>query len=185
MTPYDLALFIHITGAIGVFIGVSTWLFVAVALRRARQVAQIRTLSSFIQPTGILTIASLLLLGVAGFYMALTTWGGQTSWIIVATISFALLAPFGALLIDPRLRAVGKMAAAAPDGALPTALAARIRDPLVGVGLCLYVGVLLGIVFLMTNKPPLATSISVIVVAVALGLVGGVLYLVGSRRPAG
>ncbi|HEX8732908.1 MAG TPA: hypothetical protein VF725_12710 [Ktedonobacterales bacterium] len=185
MTPYTLALFIHIIGAIGVFIGVSTWLFVAVALRRARQVAQIRTLSSLIQPTGILTIASLLLLGVAGFYMTLTVWGGQAAWIIVATISFALLAPVGALLIDPRLRAVSTLAAAAPDGALPTALATRIRDPLIGVGLCVYVGVLLGIVFLMTNKPPLATSIGVMVVATTLGLVAGVLNLVGSRRPAG
>jgi hypothetical protein len=175
MTPYNLALFLHILGAIGVFVGVSTWLFVAVALRRAHQVAQVRILSGLIQPSGVLTIASLVLLGVAGFYMALTAWGEQATWIIVATISFLLLAPFGALLIDPRLRAVGKEAATASDGALPQALAARIRHPLVGVGLCVYVGVLLGIVFLMTNKPPLGTAIGVMVVATLLGLASGVL----------
>jgi hypothetical protein len=175
MTPYTLALFLHIVGAIGVFIGVSSWLFVAVALRRAQQVAQVRALSGLIQPTGVLTIVSLLLLGVAGFYMALTAWSEQATWIIVATISFVLLAPFGAFLIDPRLRTVAKAAAAAPDGAVPAALAARIRDPLVGVGLCVYVGVLLGIVFLMSNKPPLATSIGVMVVATVLGLATGLL----------
>jgi hypothetical protein len=176
VTLYTFALFLHIVGAIGVFIGVSTWLVVAVALRHAQQVAQVRALSSLIKPTGMLTIVSLLLLGIAGFYMALTVWGEhgeQATWIIVATISFLLLAPFGAFLIDPRLRRVAKAAAASPDGLLPAALAAQTRDPLVGVGLSTYVGGLLGIVFLMTNKPPLLTAISTMVIATVLGLVVG------------
>ena len=91
----------------------------------------------------------------------------------MATVSFILLAPFGAFVIDPRLRAVAKAAAAAPDGPLPTALAVRTRDPLVGGGLYTYVGVLLGIVFLMTTKPPLAVSIIAMIVATALGLASG------------
>lgn len=175
MTPYNLALFLHIVGAIGTFIGVSTWLFVAMALRRAKQMAQVRALSGLIQPSGVLTIVSILLLGVAGFYMAVTTWGEQATWIIVATISFLLLAPFGAFVIDPRLRALGKAAAAVPDGALPTTIAARTRDPLVGIGLWTYLGVLLGIVFLMTNKPALVTASSVMVAATLLGLTTGLL----------
>lgn len=173
MTLYTLALFLHVVGALGVFVGVSTWLIVAVALRRAHQVAQVRALSSLIQPTGILTMVGLLLLGIAGFYMALTAWGEhgeQATWIIVATISFLLLAPFGAFLIDPRLRRVAKAAAAFPDGSLPATLAAQTRDPLVGVGLSTYVGVLLGIVFLMTTKPPVVTAISAMVIATVLGL---------------
>ena len=102
--------------------------------------------------------------------MALTAWSVQASWIIVATISFALLAPFGAFILDPRIRALAKAAAAASDGPLPASLAARARDPILGVGLCVYVAVLLGIVFLMTTKPELMTSIVVMVIAVALGL---------------
>jgi hypothetical protein len=183
MTLYTLALFLHIVGAIGVFIGVSIWLFVAVALRRAQQVAQVRTLSGLIQPSGVLTIVSILLLGVAGFYMAITVWGEQATWIIVATISFLLLAPFGAFVIDPRLRALGRAAAAAPDGELPATVAARTREPLVGIGLWTYVGVLLGIVFLMTNKPPVDASISTMVIATVLGLATGLLvWWVGRGR---
>jgi multisubunit Na+/H+ antiporter MnhG subunit len=175
MSIYNLALFVHVVGAIGAFIGVSVWLFAALALRRAQDVGQVRALTSLIQPSGVVTIVSILLLGVAGFYMALTVWGEQATWIIVATISFLLLAPFGAFVIDPRLRAVAKAAAAAPDGPLPTALAVRTRDPLVGIGLSVYVGVLLGIVFLMTNKPPLDVAILAMVVATVLGLVSGLL----------
>jgi hypothetical protein len=181
MSLYTLALFLHIVGAIGTFIGVSIWLFVAIALRRAQQVAQVRTLSSLVQPSGNLAVGSILLLGVAGLYMAITVWGAQATWTIVATISFLLLAPFGIFLIDPRLRAVAKEAAASPDGVLPPALATRTSDPLVGVGLCIYVSVLLGIVFLMTNKPTLEVSIIVMVVATVLGLVAGLLLWWATR----
>ncbi len=170
MSIYTLALFVHIVGAIGVFVGVSVWLFAAAALRRTQYIWQVRALTSLIQPSGNLAVVSILLLGVSGFYMARTAWGVEATWIIVATVSFLLLAPFGVFVIDPRLRTLAKAAAAAPDGPLPAALALRTRDPLVGIGLCIYIGVLLGIVFLMTNKPSLVDSIIAMVVATVLGL---------------
>jgi hypothetical protein len=181
MNIYTLALFAHIVGAIGTFIGVSVWLAVAEALRRVQRVEQVRTLTSLIQPSGIFAIVSILLLGIAGFYMALAAWGEQATWIAVATISFVFLAPFGAFVIDPRLRAIAKAAVAAPDGPLSASLAARIHDPLVGIGLYLYIGVLLGIVFLMTTKPPLAASILAMVVAAMLGLAVGLLFWLLAR----
>jgi hypothetical protein len=181
MTTYTLALFVHIVGAIGVFIGVSVWLLAALALRRAQSVGQVRALTSLIQPSGVVTIISILLLGVAGFYMAITVWGERATWIIVATISFLLLAPFGAVVIDRRLRALAKAAATALDGPLPTSLAARVRDPLLGTGLSVYIAVLLGIVFLMTTKPTLFDSIIAIAIATALGLAAGLLLWWATR----
>ena len=181
MSFYTLALFLHIVGAIGTFIGVGVWLVAAEALWRTRRVEQVRTLTRLVQPSGVIAIVSILLLGIAGFYMAFTAWGEQATWIIVATISFVLLAPFGAFVIDPRLRALARAAAAAPDGPLPSAMAARTRDPLVGVGLCVYISVLLGIVFLMTNKPALEVSILAIVVATVLGLVAGLMLWLATR----
>jgi hypothetical protein len=181
MPIYTLMLFVHIVGAIGTFVGVGVWLFAALALRRAQTVGQVRALTGLIQPSGVLAIVSILLLGGAGFYMAITAWGERATWIIVATISFILLAPFGVFVIDPRLRAVAKAVAAVPDGPLPDALAARTRDSLVGIGLSLYICVLLGIVFLMTNKPSTGVSIIAMVVATLLGLISGVLLLLGAR----
>jgi Predicted integral membrane protein (DUF2269) len=169
-TLYTFALFVHIVGAIGAFIGVSVWLFAAMALRRAQSVGQVRALTSLIQPSGVLAVVSIVLLGVAGFYMAITVWGERATWIIVATVSFLLLAPFGGVVIDRRLRALAKAAAAAPDGPLPASLVARAQDPLVGIGLSVYLAALLGIVFLMTNKPPLDSSIATMLVAALLGL---------------
>jgi hypothetical protein len=173
MNIYPFMLFVHIVGAIGTFVGVGVWLFAALALRRAQQVGQVRALTSLIQPSGVLAIVSILLLGGAGFYMAITVWGERATWIIVATISFVLLAPFGVFVIDPRLRALAKAAATTPDGPLPDAVAVRARDPLVGIGLSLYICVLLGIVFLMTTKPSTGVAILVMGVATVLGLASG------------
>jgi hypothetical protein len=166
-------LFLHVVGAIGTFFGVGVWLLAALALRRTKHVAQVRALASLIQPSGVVAIVSILLLGVAGFYMAITVWGAHATWIIVATIGFLLLAPLGVFVIDPRLRAIAKAAAVAPDGPLPPSLVVRTHDPVIGIGLSTYVGVLLGIVFLMTNKPPLASSIIAMAIATALGLASG------------
>ena len=182
MSIYTLALFVHIVGAIGVFVGVSVWLFAAAALRRTQYIWQVRALTSLIQPSGNLAVGSMLLLGAAGLYLALTVWGWQTPWIDVATISFVLLAPFGARVIDPRMRAMSRAANEAPAGPLPPSLAVRIHDPIVGIGLHLYVAVLLGIVFLMTTKPALVASILAMVVAAALGLASG-LPLWWAARP--
>jgi hypothetical protein len=181
MSIYTLMLFVHVVGAIGTFIGVGVWLFAALALRQAQQVGQVRALTSLIQPSGVLAIVSILLLGTAGFYMAITVWGEHATWIIVATISFVLLAPFGVFVIDPRLRSVAKAAAAVADGPLPASLAERTRDPLTGIGLSAYIGVLVGIVFLMTTKPSTGDSIIAMVVATVLGLIAGALLLLGAR----
>ena len=182
MSIYSIMLFVHIVGVIGVFVGVGVWLFATMALRRAQQVAQVRTLAGLTVASGNLAVGGVLLLAIGGFYMAFTAWGLQTTWIIVATISFALLAPFGAFILDPRIRALAKAAAKTPDGPLPTPLAERTRDPLLGVGPCVYIGVLLGIVFLMTNKPTLVVSILAMVAAMALGLVSALLLLWWAAR---
>ena len=169
MQLYALALFAHVCGAIGVFAGLSVWGFGVAALRRAQRVAQVRLLSSLIKAASNLAVGGIVLLGAAGFYMAVTVWGAQVSWIIVATISFALLAPFGLLILDPRVRAIAKIAREAQDGPLPDALAARVRDPVLATGLCMYIACLVGIVFLMTNKPVVEKSVLAMVIAVVVG----------------
>jgi hypothetical protein len=107
-------------------IGVGVWLFAALALRRAQSVGPVRARTGLIRPSGTLAIVSILLLGVAGLYMAITAWGEQATWIMVATVGFLLLAPFGAFAIDPRLRALATAAATASER--PKSLAAATAE---------------------------------------------------------
>jgi hypothetical protein len=173
MSIYNLALFVHVVGAIGIFAGMGAFVFGVAALRRAQRVEQVRLLTALILASSNLVVGSIVVLGIAGFYMAITVWGIQATWIVVATVSFLLLIPLGLLIIGPRIQVIAKEAREAPDGPLPEMLAKRTRDPALSAGLYIYVSVPLGIVFLMTNKPSLEVSIIAMVVATVLGLASG------------
>lgn len=170
MTSYRLALFIHIVGMIGFFMPLGAWLFGLVALRRARQTQQVRSICQAIFVSDTMAVVGILLLAGAGLYMAITTWGLDTGWVLVAIISFALLAPVGPLVVERRLHIIANLAAGAPDGPLPLEIRLRIADPIMGAGLALMFAWLLGIVFLMATKPPLLEAILTMVVAAFLGI---------------
>jgi NAD/NADP transhydrogenase beta subunit len=175
MSIYTIVLFLHVSGAIGYFVGIGTWLFVLVGLRRAQRVEQVRALVNLIGLSGPFTGISVLLILATGFYMALTAWSLRTSWIDVALISLVLMVPCGAALIEPRRRALARLAQEAPDGPLPQSLEQRTHDPVLLTALQTVAALLLGIVFLMTTKPSLTGSLIVMAVALALGLASGLL----------
>jgi hypothetical protein len=171
MTRYTIELFVHVSGALGVFAGSATWLFGFAALWRARRVEQVRDLTTLMIWSGGLAFAGIVLLGIAGIDMALTAWGGvRAIWIDVATISAFLLGLLGAGAGEVQVLPLWTLARQAPDGPLPDALERRTHDPLLGTELLIYVTGLLGIVFLMTNKPPLVISLVVMLAALALGV---------------
>jgi len=175
MSIYTIVLFLHVSGAIGYFVSIGIWLFGLVSLRRAQRVEQVRALVHLVGLTGPLFGISVLLILAAGLYMAFTAWSLQTGWIAVALVSLVLMAPLGTALIEPRRRAIERLAREAPDGPPPQSLEQRIHDPVLLTALQTVAALLFGIVFLMTTKPSLAGSLIVIVVALALGLASGLL----------
>ncbi|HYU75805.1 MAG TPA: hypothetical protein VEL31_24290, partial [Ktedonobacteraceae bacterium] len=78
MSTYTIVLFLHISGAIGYFISIGTWLFGFSALRRVQRVEQVRALTDLAGRVGPLFGISVLLILVTGLYMAVTAWGFQT-----------------------------------------------------------------------------------------------------------
>jgi uncharacterized membrane protein len=182
LNVYSVALFFHICGAIGYFFGIGTNVFALSATRRAQSVVQVRALVRLTYLSGPLTGLSVLLILVAGFYMALSAWSLRTSWIAVALISLILMAPLGAALIEPRRRAIDRLAREAQDGPLPEALARQARDPVLVTALQTTVALLFGIVFLMTTKPDLAGSLIAMAVALVIGLASGLLVSRGSGQ---
>ncbi len=125
MSSYTLELFLHVSGAIGVFAGVGIWLFGLFALRRARRVEQVRAIAWLIIVTIPFMVLSLVLMGAAGLVMAISTWGLQTPWIIVSLVSLVLFAPINVFVLDPRMRALFAKAGEAPEGPLPDELVKR------------------------------------------------------------
>ncbi len=181
MSIYTIVLFLHVSGAIGYFISTGTWLFGLSALRRARRVEQVRALTNLVGRSGPLFGISVLLILATGLYMALTAWGLRTGWIDVALISLILIAPLGTAFIEPRRRAIDRLAREAPDGPLSQALEQRTHDPVLLTALQTLAALLLGIVFLMTTKPSLTGSLIVMAVALVLGLASGLLVSRATR----
>ena len=179
MNIYNIVLFLHVSGAIGYFVGMSIWLFGFSTIRRMQRVEQVRALANLVSLSGPLLGISVLLILVTGLYMALTAWSLQAGWIGVALISLVLMAPLGTALIEPRRRAIDRLAREAPDGPLPESLEQRIHDPVLLIALQTVAAWLLGVVFLMTTKPELIGALIVIAVALVLGLASGALV---SRR---
>ena|SRR5215472_4993181 len=175
MSLYTIVLFFHVSGAIGYFVGIGAWLFILVDLRRAQRVEQVRGLVNLLGLSGPFTGISVLLILVTGFYMALTAWSLSTGWIDVALISLILMVPSSAALIEPRRRSIARLAQKQPDGPLPQSLEQRTHDPILLTALQTVAALLLGIVFLMTNKPALTDSTIVMVVALMLGVASGLL----------
>jgi len=181
MHRYTIELFLHVMGAIVLFVAYGTLLFGALALRHAKRAEQVRAIAAplvagrrvgfeNISVIGGVGVAGVLLLIVTGVDMASTAWNLRLGWIEVAIVGVLLVAPLGPFVIGPRLDAIAHIASEAPDGPISEALGKRIHDPILAAALQTGATVLLGIVFLMTNKPSLSASIIVMVIALILGL---------------
>jgi len=183
MSLYSIMLFLHVSSAICLFIGMGTWLFGITAIARATRVEQVRTIADLMLMARLVVPVSAFLVIVAGLTMALTAWGLQTSWIVVALVGLIFIGPIGTWIIDPKVRTIGALAQTLPDGPMPSALAARTQEGVVRIALHTTTALLFGIIFLMTTKPLLTSAIITIVVAAVLGFASGILFR-RARRPA-
>lgn len=185
MSLYTFALFVHVVGVICAFVGVGAWFFGWAYLRRAERVEHVRAVAELMTQMGTVAVVGVAFLLISGIYMVITTWGLQTPWIDVASVTFVLVGGLGGRAIEPQLRAVVTQARETSDGPVPPALDELIHSALPAMGLSLYVTLLLGIVLLMIAKPALGLSLLLIGVALVLGLVWGFFLVSRDRNRAG
>jgi hypothetical protein len=174
---------LHVSGDIGIFIGLSMQLLCLAPLRQAQGIEEVHLIARLIRTADILSVAGALLTIITGLYMALTVWSLQVGWIAVALGSIVvLIVPITAGIVEPRTRAIVTMAGEVPDGPLPASLKRHIHDPVLAVGLQTGGAVVLGIVFLMSTKPAFTGSLLTMVVALTLGLASGLPLWVKRRK---
>lgn len=181
MSRYSVDVFIHVMGAIAVFVGYGSLLLAVTAMRRATRSAQVRAITSTLLATrriglerisaiDVIVIAGVLMIAVTGLDMALAFQLLRAPWVDVAIGSFLLLAPIGPLVINPRLHGIADAADLEAGDPISNALRTRTRDPLLAVALGGSLGILVGLIFLMTTKPALGVSLVAIAIAVGAGL---------------
>ncbi len=195
VTLYTLVLFLRMTGAIAVFVGLGTLMFGLAALRRSTRTEDVRAIIrpivagrriglEWISVLDALVVLGMVLVIGTGLYMALTIWSLQVGWIAVAIASVLVIGPIGPFLVNPRLHRIGRLAEDAPDGPLSAELEARTHDRVLAAALQTLVAALVGIVFVMTNKPALLEAVVAMTLALAIGLVSA-LPIANAHRSAG
>lgn len=169
MDGYSIALFLHIVGAMGIFIALGLEWTGLRQIRSAMAPEQVRGWMGILKSVRRVGFASMLTAVITGFYMMVTEWGG-VAWIYVSLGALVLLIVFSMALSGPRMAALGQ--------ALPTEKAplsqtfhSLANHPFLWISIQTRVAIALGIVFLKTTKPDLGGSLITIGVAIVLGLV--------------
>jgi hypothetical protein len=184
MPSYQIALFLHVLGALGFFIAVGVFYLAVLNIRRAKTVQSIQLWAGAAAGVGrILFPTSSLVILVAGIYMLVTVWGERAPWAIVALVAFIVLAVGATLIQGRRVAALGMSATGQAESApVLGALEAQAHDPVTWISVNASMAFAIGIVYLMTLKPDALGSVIALLIALVVGLAFG--YLTQGRPAA-
>jgi hypothetical protein len=161
MGIYSIALFLHIVGALLLFVTLTVEGVALLQLRRAATVEAAQGAAGLLRVNRIVGPISALGVLIPGLYMSANSWG-WVAWIVVALISWVVIAALGAVN-GIRILALER----SQD------LLTGIRNPMFRISWLARVGIALGVIFLMTVKPGAVTSVLAILIAAAAGAMLG------------
>ena len=162
----SLLVFIHVSSAMGVVGVLAIEGVFLLQLRRAVNPSQVLIALNAFHVIPRVAIPSLLVTILSGTYLTATVWGWRAAWIDVAFASLIANAVIGATTIGPRIARAGKMLNADDR-----------RDPMLWVSFIIRTFILVGIVFLMTVKPPLEAALIAMATAGGAGLLAALPFL--------
>jgi hypothetical protein len=107
MTLYSIALFLHVVGALGLFIAIGLEWTGLSAWRRAASTDQVREWLPVLGSLRKIGGAAALTLVVSGVYLMATAWRG-TAWPGIGLAALVLIAVLGALLTGRRVGPIAR-----------------------------------------------------------------------------
>jgi hypothetical protein len=170
MNFYALTLFLHIIGALGLFIGMGMEVIILKQLRDAKTNEQAFEGGGLMKKLRTVFLSSTILLLLSGIYLVETSWG-WTAWVILGLTLMVVLSVFGSVSgkkVGMTIAALGK-----PDEFISEEARKKLSNPVILKSLIVRTALSLGIIFMMTLKPDWMGGIITIVVTLILG------YLVG------
>jgi hypothetical protein len=170
-TVYNVALFLHIAGVLGLFAGLTIEGIALRGLRRAMTGDDARTWLGLLRPMRVIGPVALALILLPGLYLAanIDVGGG---WIAAGLLGFLAIAVLGAAVTGRRMMVVGPALGRA-EGPLSGEPLRLAGDRGLTTSYAMRLAIAIGIVWLMTIKPEFAGSVLVLIAAAAIGLAAG------------
>jgi hypothetical protein len=178
MNGFSIALFLHIVGALGVFVALGLEWTALRQIRSARLPEQVLPSMGMLKNTNKLGFPSMLTTIITGIYMVMNGVG-WVPWILVVLGALVLMIVLSVVLTKPRMVAIGQ-ALAVEKGPLSQTFHNLVNHPILWISIQTRVAIALGIIFLKIATPDLGGSLLTIGVAIVLGVVSALLML----RPA-
>jgi hypothetical protein len=170
VTVFSVVLFLHLLGAVALFIGYGIEWTASSLFRNASSAEQVRSWLRVFKVSPPLTGVGLGVVLLSGGYLASLSGAMKQGWIPATLIAifFALALGFG--LILPRMK---RIRAALPSGNDPLSaqLRERLSDPVLLTAIRVRVLLVTGILFLMAAKISFVLSLVAITIAVILGVI--------------
>lgn len=170
MSWFKLAIFLHITGVLGLFAAQALEMAGVLMLRRASSVGQIRDAGMILGKLDRLFGSTSALILLSGIYLLIYRINKHESigWVIVAIVLFVIMAVFGSL--TGRRTGEGlKSLARESEGKMTDGLQAFARSNPAQASAAAGPFAVLGILALMVFHPSVWVSILVLVVALLIG----------------
>jgi len=166
MNFYVLTLFLHIIGALGLFIGMGMEVIILKQLRDAKTNGQAFAGGGLMKILRTIFLSSTILLLLSGIYLVETSWG-WTAWVILGLTLMVVLSVIGSVSgkkVGMTIASLGK-----PDEFIPEEARKKLSDPVILKSFIIRTALSLGIIFMMTLKPDWTGGIITIVVTLILG----------------
>ena len=168
MSFYFIVLFFHITGAIGLFVGIGLeWLIVHNFRSVCTYSQALQWTDSFKVLPRIFSISGILILA-SGIYMWAETWG-DTAWVISGFWLFLFLAVFGSVIVGKKVQSIAELLKSESDK-LSATIIAKINSPVITKSLKIRTALAVSIVFIMTIKPGWPETLESVGGALLIGL---------------
>lgn len=169
MDAYHIALFVHLLGMVGLFVGYGLeWTGTAFLLRGATG-DEVRGALRIYRVSLPLSGPSLLVLILSGGYLAGVTEAWKGGWIIASILGIVVALGMGFGMVMPRMKS---LRATLPEGnaALVGPALAKVQDGFVVTLIRARFFLAVGIVCVMTLKPTFVASLAVLLGGIVLGI---------------
>jgi hypothetical protein len=168
---YNIVLFLHIFGAIVMFVAVGITLLAMISMLHSTETEGIRNWSALaVKLDGLLPFSVILIL-LPGLYLVISTWGWGNGWVDFSLAALIIMTLMGPIINLSRLKAILKVANDETNESPSQGLLEKVRDRVLWNSVSIMTMLTVAILFLMTLKLSMVGSIITFVAAIILGFI--------------